>query len=53
VPLSEDAIALIDGAVDAGKPVRLATPFDRVYRGTVTWREIQRVISRGGRLVAE
>jgi hypothetical protein len=46
-------MAWIDGAVDAGKPVRLATPFDRVYRGTVTWREIQRVISRGGRLVAE
>ena len=42
----------IDGAVDAGKPVRLITPFENVRRGSVTWDEIQRVISRGGELIS-
>jgi hypothetical protein len=44
-------MAWIDGAVDAGKAVRLVTPFEQVRRGTVTWAEIQRVVSRGGTLV--
>ena len=44
--------AWIDGAIDAGLPVRLATTFDDVVRGSVTWDEIQRVITRGGTLVA-
>jgi hypothetical protein len=43
--------AWIDGAVDAGLPVRLATPFEKVRRGTVTWREIERVLYRGGTLI--
>ena len=29
--------AWIDGAVDAGLPVRLVTPFKQVYPGSVTW----------------
>jgi hypothetical protein len=45
-------MAWIDGAVDSGLPVRLATSFDDVVRGSVTWDEIQRVISNGGTLVA-
>lgn len=45
-------MAWIDGAVDAGKPVRLTTPFNNVRRGSVTWDEIQRVISRGGELIS-
>jgi hypothetical protein len=44
--------AWIHGAVDAGKPVRLVTPFADVIRGSVTWNEIEWVISRGGKLIA-
>jgi len=45
-------MAWIDGAVDAGKPVRLVTPFNQVRRGSVTWGEIQRTLLRGGELIA-
>jgi hypothetical protein len=45
-------MAWIDGATDAGLPVRLVTPFEDVYRGSTIWDEIERVISRGGILIA-
>jgi hypothetical protein len=45
--------AWIDGAIAAGKPVRLVTPFQDVIRGSTTWREIERVIYRGGTLIVE
>ncbi len=41
----------IEGAVDAGLPVKLVTLFNDVVRGSVTWDEIQWVISRGGTLI--
>jgi hypothetical protein len=41
----------IDGAIDAGKPVLLATPFDKVKVGSVTWDEIMRIKSKGGTIV--
>ena len=51
-------MAWIDGAIDAGLPVKLVTTFDNVRRTapngdlTITWQEILRVISRGGQLMA-
>ncbi|MDP1560485.1 MAG: hypothetical protein Q8M16_03720, partial [Pirellulaceae bacterium] len=46
-------MAWIDGAVDAGKPVLLATPYKDIIVGSVTWREMVRVINRGGKVVFE
>jgi hypothetical protein len=43
----------IDGAVDAGKPVLIATPYDKIKVGSITWQEMMRVISRGGKVVFE
>ena len=43
----------IDGAVDAGKPVLVATPFDKIRIGSITWKEMSRVVSRGGKVVFE
>jgi hypothetical protein len=44
-------MAWIDGAIDAGKPVLVATPPDQIKRGSITWMELTRVISRGGEVV--
>ncbi|MBL8891038.1 MAG: hypothetical protein JNL67_13735, partial [Planctomycetaceae bacterium] len=43
--------AWIDGAVDAGKPVLVATPHDKIRVGSITWREMMRVLSRGGKVI--
>lgn len=43
----------IDGAVDAGKPVLIATPYDKIKVGSITWQEMMRVINRGGKVVFE
>jgi hypothetical protein len=44
--------AWIEGAVDAGLPVKLVGAFQDVVRGSITWWEIEWTIARGGRLVA-
>ncbi len=47
-------MAWIDGAVDAGLPVRVVSPVNRLNPAgelTVTWQEIQRVIYKGGELI--
>jgi len=44
-------MAWIDGAVDAGKPILVATPVEKIRRGSVTWLEITRAINRGGKVV--
>ena len=41
----------IDGAIDAGKPVLIATPCEKRIVGSVTWQEMIRVINRGGKAV--
>lgn len=43
----------IDGAVDAGKPILIATPYDEIVKGSITWQEIMRAIGRGGKVVFE
>jgi RHS repeat-associated protein len=43
--------AWIEGAVDAGRKVIVATPLERIRRKSVTWSEIQWATSRGGNLV--
>jgi len=47
----------VDGAIDAGLPVRLVTPFENIQMVnkdtgllTVTWQEMLQVLSRGGQL---
>jgi hypothetical protein len=47
----------IDGAIDAGLRITLVTPFEQVRRVgflndlTVTWQEIEHVVSRNGQLI--
>jgi hypothetical protein len=53
LPFDFSDLAWIDGAIDAGKPIRLATPFDEVYEGSITWIEIMRIRSRGGTLILD
>lgn len=43
----------IDGAFDVGKPVLVATPYDKIKVGSITWKEMTRVVSRGGKVVFE
>ena len=43
--------AFIDGAIDAGKPIKLVTPLGKIRPNSVTSREIDRVRSRGGNLI--
>lgn len=46
-------MSCIDGAVDAGKPVLIATPYDKIKVSSITWQKMMRVISRGGKVVFE
>jgi RHS repeat-associated protein len=41
----------IDGAIDSGKPVLCATPYDKIKVGSITWQELMRVRNRGGTVV--
>jgi hypothetical protein len=46
-------MAVIDGAMDAGKPVRLVSDFTLIWGKTQSryWLEIERVVCRGGTLI--
>lgn len=42
----------INGAVDAGKPVLVSTPFNQIREGSVTMQELWQAFYRGGNVVA-